>query len=398
MDSLPIELLQAILLYMDIDGDLVQFTGVCRKFALLLGKDVTFALAHIAHRFQLSKDGMKRFLQLNGDAYGRRSITVNAPDCMLWQRTWNHLKELWRHLEMKDPLPFAYKTALFIMASEVNVFKLYPFPAATTLRVVRSLEPIHTIDWKRALKFLAESNQTAAFDYALSNRLFGDDRKPLLSALEGACFKGRLDVVSLLLAYPTGNLGPLILDEPLLAAVEGNQLQCAQAILNDPIHGVTRDGRDAAFDESVSSIYGVNVPMFFLLVEHGVSSRSLNKGLEGALRKRRDFMSLFLQQPGIDPSYEDNGLVYESVYNDTCTLTKLLLADERVAGTVRYTSLARRALSRKSTAHVLLCLEVVEEPKKRKIVQIVETYLDTHETPADFEQSLRAAIQAIKTE
>ncbi|KAJ3247665.1 hypothetical protein HDU78_003471 [Chytriomyces hyalinus] len=401
MDNLPIELLQAILLHTGIDGDLVQLAGVCRKFASLLDKDVTFALAHILHRFQLSKDGMKRFLQLNADVHGWRPKTVNGPDRMLWQHTWNQLKELCRHLEKKDPLPFAYKTALFIMASEVNLFnafKLYPFPAATTLRVVRSLEPIHTVNWEAALTYLVESNQIAAVDYALSNRLFGDDSKPILSALEGACFKGRVDILSLLLAYPTGNMDPLILDKPLFAAVEGFQLQCAQVILNDPLHRVTRYGRDNALEESVSSIYGVNIPMFFLLVEHGVSPDALNKALEHAIWKQRDFVSLFLQQPGIDPTYENNALVYESVRNNTCTLTKLLLADERVAGTVRYNTLVRRALYKRSADHVLLCLEMAGKTKQQMIVQMVERYLDSHETPVDFEQSLRAAMQAITLE
>ncbi|KAJ3237229.1 hypothetical protein HDU81_009851 [Chytriomyces hyalinus] len=172
--------------------------------------------------------------------------------------------------------------------------------------------------------------------------------------------------VSLLLANVTGDLHPLTLDKALYAAAEG---------------------KDAALDESVRIVHKLNLPISLYLIEYGVSPSILNGVLERVRRKRPGVELQFLQHHAIDPSYEDNALLYESARNSNCKLTKHLLADERVAGTVRYDRLIRLALSSNSTDHVLLCLEMAEKLKNWKVVPIVEEYLDSNEAPTDFKRT-----------
>ncbi|KAJ3406997.1 hypothetical protein HDU80_009946 [Chytriomyces hyalinus] len=278
------------------------------------------------------------------------------------------------------------------------------YPADRTLRIVQSLDSDHKINWVNAFNYFGRKSHTFTLDYVISNRLFGASHAPILAALAGASFMGRAELVSWLITCQTGVEDPLPLDDALLSATEGGQLPCVQALLNDPLGRVTLQGRDNALEISVSKEY---LPISALLIQHGVSPNVLNFALDrdcglqedleyrlGFIGQPEDFTERLLLEPGVDPSYQDNALLVESVGNYSCNLTRLLLNDARVSLASNDYRAVRMALDLSKVDAVELFLEVAETANDLEPLRIVEEYLG-RSVPTDFTHALNHLIVQI---
>ncbi|KAJ3229590.1 hypothetical protein HDU81_005223 [Chytriomyces hyalinus] len=417
MDKLPIEVLHAILICTDIDGGLIQLALTCRRFAAILNGDITFALAHYRKHFQLPRDGLERYLDLSN---GMNSGTLDAHNETLWHHLNAQVNDLTAgsrgdtdmlavllrplrsnslavQTEQRDDLPFAYQAALFVMASQIDKFGMAKYPPDRTLRIVQSLDSDHKINWVNAFKYFGRKNHIFTIDYVISNRLFGASNTPILAALADASFMGRTELVSWLITCQTGVEEPLSLDDALLSATEGKQLQCVQALLNDPLGRVTLQGRDNALEQSVRN---ENLPISALLIQHGVSPNVLNYALDKVCGRQEEeettglgdgklenYTERLFLEPGVDPSYQDNALLVESMRNYSCNLTRLLLNDARVSLASNDYRAVRMALDLSKVDTVKLFLEFAEKADDLEPLRIVHKYLE-QTVPTDFTHAL----------
>ncbi|KAJ3225087.1 hypothetical protein HDU81_008155 [Chytriomyces hyalinus] len=386
MDRLPAELIQGILMHADIDKDLLQFNLACHKFAVAV-QDTTFALQHIRRRFQLSQEWMTICKQLNKTAVSRG---LDPAEKRVWRQVWTRLASLSKQLrEHPGQLPFAYKAALFVLASQANMLPLFQFSAHTRLRIVQSINSAHPIDWNTAVIFLASECNMLALNYVISNHLRNISDKAIVLAIEDAAVEGKMEALSLLLACPTSDPEPLSLDEALNQAVLGFKLDCIEAILKDPSKRVTCTGRDAALEQAVTFS---DLPMSILLVQYGVSFDCL----ANALYIAPQLMHQILEQPGLDPSYLNYVLLLESMYTTDSSASRQLLNEERVTITMNDYGPVRKALEWRRTEHLLLFLEVAELKSDTEPFRIIREYLNQNETPAHFRECLLEAMEAIK--
>ncbi|KAJ3238128.1 hypothetical protein HDU78_003659 [Chytriomyces hyalinus] len=193
MDKLLLEVLHAILIRTETDGDLIQLALICRKFVTILDGDITFALAHFQRRFQLPKDWAERYFDLASDMV---KGALDAHDQIVWDHLDAQLNNLGVQAEQRDNPPFAYQAALFVMASQIMQFGMASYPADRTLRIVRLLDSDHPIHWENAFKYFARWNHVSTIDYVITNQLFGTSNAPLLAGLNMACFVGHAEIVS----------------------------------------------------------------------------------------------------------------------------------------------------------------------------------------------------------
>ncbi|KAJ3224019.1 hypothetical protein HDU78_011117 [Chytriomyces hyalinus] len=385
MDKLPVELIHAILIHTDIGADLVELARVSQNFARVLDGDVAFALAHIRHHLQLPRDKVDHTLPL-------KQLPSDFPARVQWnmlvkERASNMVAQL-KRLKHGHQLPFAYKEALFSLATQTGNYKLYPFDAATSLRIVpsRCLITSTALKQQEALNILTKSGHVAALGYVLSRYSSSFDAQSLANALNEACDAGHKDTVLLLMGK-----GIPSLDRALSSAAREGWFDCVKAILSDPLQRTSCDGRDDA-------LYRVtlnnNVPIAALLMQYGVSSNALNRSLHHATTSQMtDLVSLLLQQPNIDPSCDKSACLEESVYHSDCSITKLLLRQERVSIASNDYRPIRMALDWGKADHLALFMEVAVRLHDVQAVQIVERYLNTAET-SDFTKKVRDLVEA----
>ncbi|KAJ3399613.1 hypothetical protein HDU80_007754 [Chytriomyces hyalinus] len=215
MATLPVEVIQAILMHADIDKDLLQFGLVCRKFAATV-QDTTLALEHIRRRFLLSREGIRRFTKLDAMV---RSPGLDAADMSIWRHHQGQLFTLNDQIELSavsGDLPFAYKAALFVLASQVDQWYNIVFPADITLRIVQSIGSAHPIDWDTTVIFLATASNESALDYIITNHLRVISNTAIVTAIEAAVSLGQTVALSQLLACPSSDPEPLSLDAALV--------------------------------------------------------------------------------------------------------------------------------------------------------------------------------------
>ncbi|KAJ3405844.1 hypothetical protein HDU80_000676 [Chytriomyces hyalinus] len=291
MDKLPAEIIRAILIHTDIDGDLIELARVCRTFALILDKDITFASAHIRHRFQLPEDQTEVFPQFRRPGDHR----------------WKNLVKLFGHVkdQAQDEFPFAYKAALFLLVSQTAAYGLYRCTEETSLRIVESLEmnPTNFIHWENAINLFVVKNHVRPIEHVIRNRSHGANFKPLLKSLVSACDTGRADIVTLLLEFPSiHDSVPISLADALNIAAHRNHMSCIEALLNDPFHRITRQDRDIALQRSINNN---SLLASTLLIQRGVSIDALRDGLEHAVAAgSTELVSLLLLEPGLNQSYD----------------------------------------------------------------------------------------------
>ncbi|KAJ3251943.1 NADPH-dependent diflavin oxidoreductase 1 [Chytriomyces hyalinus] len=380
---LPIEVIQAILLHADIDKDLLQFSHVCRKVAAAV-RDSTHAFHHIRQRFQLSREGVQ--CDMLGEMVFSRDM--DAADKTTWTHQTVQLHKLRDQLQEPDQLPFAYKVALFVLASQVDELSFVHFSADTTLRVVQSMDDsAHPINWGHAVIFLAKANNIPALDYVISNHLPNVSNMAIETAIEATAAHGHTEALLLLLACPRIDPEPISLNGALMRAVNTSQLHCVDILLNDPQQRVTCEGLESTLEQSVEN---KNLPISALLIQHGVVFNCLTSLLSRALSAL-----LLWEQPGVDRNYLDNVLLLESVLYSDCSASRQLLDEERVRITTDDYEPVRMALEWWRTNHVLLFLEVAEQKSDMEPFRIVQAFLDQNETPADFRGPLLERIEAI---
>ncbi|KAJ3232692.1 hypothetical protein HDU81_002794 [Chytriomyces hyalinus] len=383
IEALPIEVMQDIVLYAEVDSNLVKFERVCRKFAQTL--DVSFALAHIRHRFKLPNDGMKRYAHL----FQTRFNAALDPKDRLWLSTeakrLDTVEDYFRH---HLQLPLAYKAALFTLASQAMTFRLYQYNADTTLRIVQSLGFSATlVDWDYAMRYFVQWNNIPALEYVIANRTFGSSNWPLLFAFASALHAARpdrSDIVSLLMACPCGEGNPLSLDEPLKWAVRRDKLNCIKTILNDPLQRLTLAGKDDALHTCAVKDYTTAAA---LLVEHGVSPKGLNRAINQAvIQQSARIVNLLLLQPGLFFNAENDTCLEKCVILDRYSIARILLADKRVSIASNDYAAVRAALRLKTTHILALFLDAAERTNDLEAVRIVQLYLD--ETAWELPQTL----------
>ncbi|KAJ3238199.1 hypothetical protein HDU78_003632 [Chytriomyces hyalinus] len=382
MDGLPLELIQAILMHIDIDEDLLQFSLVCRKFAAAV-QDTTFALEHIRRRFQLSKDGMARFTKMSRPFF---SPGLNDADTIIMQHHGDQLCMLWGQIQNAGQLPFAYNVALFVLASQVDrLFRLH-FTDETTLRIVQSIDLANPINWDITVSFLAGISNVPALEYVINNHLLAISNTAIVKAIEDASVRRQTEALLLLLACPSSDSEPLSLDGALSYA---STQQCAEAILNDPLKRVTCAGVEAALKKSVAN---KNLQLSMLLLQHGVSFTCLPSLLSTAPR----FVHKLLKQPGIDPSYLAYLLFVESVYKSDCSAPRRLLNEGRFTIEMGDYAPVRMALRWGRTEHVFLFLEEAKRKSDTEPFKIVQEYADQNITIASIREQLLGGMEAIK--
>ncbi|KAI8819059.1 hypothetical protein BJ741DRAFT_585201, partial [Chytriomyces cf. hyalinus JEL632] len=138
MDRLPVELIQAILMHTDVDEDLLKIGLVCQ---------------HIRRRFQLSRYGILNLNKLNEMVHlpGLDAVAMRSWGCYQDERfRW------WE--QVPDHLPFAYKVALFVLASQANELFHMHLPPVATLRIAQSIDAAHAVNWENVIIFLATTD------------------------------------------------------------------------------------------------------------------------------------------------------------------------------------------------------------------------------------------------
>ncbi|KAJ3246259.1 hypothetical protein HDU78_007528 [Chytriomyces hyalinus] len=371
MDKLPVEVVQAILMHADMDAGLNELARVCRKFARILCRDVGFALAHVCLRFE------------------QRPFEGELQDRLTSARI------LQMRLKKRSSLPFAYKAALFTIATRAGSSRLIENMCSvdTLLCIVQSLCTDHMdlVDWQAAILFFAETGDTATLDYVISNCAHLLDNHSLEKALTRACASRQLGVVSLLMTSCLSD--QMSLDGSLTQAAWQGSLPYVQTLLNDPLQRITLSGRGQALAQSV---YGENLAIAELLMERGVSVDALNYALLCAVRhESRKFLILFLDQPGIDPSFNNNACLLASVHNGDYYSTLMLIGDERVSIASNDYNVVRVALRKGLNNHVQFFLAVGQDLNDPVPANIVAEFLE--QTPAsELTRSLRAAIEDVQ--
>ncbi|KAJ3266226.1 hypothetical protein HDU77_002042 [Chytriomyces hyalinus] len=354
MDKLPLEVAQAILMHADMDAGLNDLARVCHKFARILCRDVGFALAHVCLRFE------------------QRPFEGELQDRL------NSARILQIRLKKRSALPHLIE----------NICS-----ADTLLRIVQSLctDHIDLVAWQAAILFFAETGDTAALDYVISNCALFLDNHSLEKALTRACASRQLGVVSLLMTSCLSD--QMSLDGSLTQAAWQGSLPYVQTLLNDPLQRITLSGRGQALAQSV---YGENLAIAELLIERGVSVDALNYALLCAVRhESRKFLILFLDQPGIDPSFNNNACLLASVHNGDYYSTLMLRGDERVSIASNDYNVVRVALRKGLNNHVQFFLAVGQDLNDPVPANIVAEFLE--QTPAsELTRSLRAAIEDVQ--
>ncbi|KAJ3384246.1 hypothetical protein HDU80_001026 [Chytriomyces hyalinus] len=373
MDGLPLELIQAILVHIDIDEDILQFSLVCRKFAAAV-QDTNFALEHIRRRFQLSEGGMARFIKMSDTFF---SPGLNDADTIIMQLMGT---------SCACQLPFAYNVALFVLASQVDrLFRLH-FTDETILRILQSIRLAYPINWDITVSFLAGTSNVSALEYVINNHLLAISNTAIVKAIEDASARRQPEALLLLLACPSSDSEPLSLDGALSYA---STKQCAEAILNDPLKRVTCTGVEAALKKSVAN---KNLQMSMLLLQHGVSFTCLPSLLSTAPH----FVHKLLKQPGIDPSYLAYLLFVESVYKSDCSAPRRLLNEGHFTVEMGDYAPVRMALRWGRTEHVFLFLEEAKRKSDTEPFKIVQEYADQTITIASIRERLLGGMEAIK--
>ncbi|KAJ3238127.1 hypothetical protein HDU78_003658 [Chytriomyces hyalinus] len=141
--------------------------------------------------------------------------------------------------------------------------------------------------------------------------------------------------------------------------------------------------------------------MTALLIQHGISPKVLNSELDfivgqpiQLVGQPSDFMLRLFLEPGVDPSYQDNVLLVESLGNVTYNVTYFLLKDDRVSLASNDYRAVKMALDMSKMDHVQLFLEVAETGNDLEPLRIVEEYLG-QSVPMDFTHALHAVIDVL---
>ncbi|KAJ3235066.1 hypothetical protein HDU78_005502 [Chytriomyces hyalinus] len=383
-NNLPIEIIRAILMRTEVDGQLAELTLVCRQFAAVLNSDTAFALEHIRRRFCISKETMQTLTShLASD--GERDDAV-------WDELSICLETLDNHVR-QSRLPLAYKAALFALDSHAPMFGLYLYSIDATVRIVQCLDAQfrgNDINWHNTLKHLATAGHVSALDYVIINCARGLNKNSVLKALFRTCSAGQSDAVKRLMAVPISDGGVQSLDEALNKAVINKQLECVNVILNDPLGRVTQQGRDAVF---ILCAFKKRIAIPALLIQHGVSPQTLEEALFIAVSQfSTEFVAFLLVQSEIEPGLRNSACLEEAVVHDNASAVKLLLEDGRVSISANDYRALRRALRLRLTNQVGLLLEAAERLKDVEAVRIVNECLDQVGTTR-FAQALRAQMQ-----
>ncbi|KAJ3378226.1 hypothetical protein HDU80_002939, partial [Chytriomyces hyalinus] len=190
---------------------------------------------------------------------------LDAADMSVWRQHGDQLRKMWEQLRDPRELPFAYKLALFVLASQVDKLSNIDFTAETTLRIIQSIGSAHPVNWDNAAIFLATADNVPGLDYVISNHVRVISNTAIVTAIEEAASLGRTEALLLLLACPSSDSEPLSLDRALMEAVYASESRCVEAILNDPQNRVTWEGMQSARRYLIEN---VDVGLSRLLAEH----------------------------------------------------------------------------------------------------------------------------------
>ncbi|KAJ3406619.1 hypothetical protein HDU80_010823 [Chytriomyces hyalinus] len=362
MNTLPVDIIRAILLFTQVGSQLADVALVCRQFATLLNTDVMFALEHIWHEFRVFEETVKAFTY---------ETALDPMDEVVCNELALRLQMLDDHMRHKR-LPFAYKAALFALDSHAPMFGLSRYSLDITLHIVQSLDklfPDNNVNWHNALSHLAHTGQAPALDYVIKNCARGFNEHSAPEAIVCACRFGQAEVVQRLMAVPISDGGIHSLDDALTMAAARDKLDCVNVILNDQLGRVTQHAKDGAL---LKCVHKGNLPMPALLIQHGILPQALNEALFIAVKKSwTELETLLLMQSDIDPDYQNGVCLEEAVIQNDTSVLKLLLDDGRVSISANDYRALRMALRSKKTAHVNHFLEAAKRLEDLKAVRIV---------------------------